>query len=112
MLQEQEPATWPGAAQGADPTPVRAHPEPGTVLGSSVQEGCGLWESQERAVMAMRGWDTWHWDSWGCLAGGRLKGLSVCEYLMEENEEGGSGAQRGDKQQWARLEYRKKKDFP
>lgn len=47
MLQEQEPATWPGAAQGADPTPVGAHPEPGTVLGSSVQEGCGLWESRE-----------------------------------------------------------------
>ena len=52
------------------------------------------------------------WDSWGCLAGGRLRGLSVCEYLMEENEEGGGGAQRGDKHQWARLEYRKKKDFP
>lgn len=62
--------SW-GRSQSQSHT-VRAHPEPGAALGSPLQEGCGLWESQERAVMAMR-----HWDSWGCLAGGRLWGLSI-----------------------------------
>lgn len=69
-------------------------------LGSPLQEGCGLWERQE-GCDGNEGLGHGALGQLGLLGRGKAEGVSVCQYLMEGDEEWGGGAQSGDKQQRA-----------